>query len=366
MISVCDLGPMHSRIRDEIKNAIEDVIDNHRFVNDPLIAQFEEEFAASCGQKYAVACNSGTDSLRIALDIAIEKVKVKDQKVQVLTTPFSFFATSEVIKSHPSCYITFSDVNEFLLLDPNSVHELLRPDIIITVDLYGQKCDYNYIRFKYPNALIIQDACQAHGFSSYEGDLVCFSFFPSKNLGCFGDGGAIVTNNSEFVSKARYFRNHGQTKRYVHDYIGYNSRLDTMQAAILLVKLKYLKEYIKERQVIANEYIRQFSKIKGISLINEKGVFNQFTVWINERDKVAKYLYEVGIETAVHYPIIIPDQKAMNLSGFGFLEGSIFCKAKEATKHVLSLPIFPYMHGEQIKHVVKSLIDAVAIPENVS
>ncbi len=368
-----DLKKQYEKYKKEIDASILKVVKSGQFILGKEVSLLEKELSRFVGAKYAVGVASGTDGLMLSLmSKDIPKGSV------VITTPFSFFATVEVI-------ILLGLEPFFVDIDPKTFNMdigLLEEVIynlkksgkkikaIIPVSLYGLCADMDAInKIAQENQLVvIEDACQSFGASYKDrrscnlSDIGVTSFFPSKPLGCYGDGGMIFTNNQDTYENIKMLRVHGSKKRYSHEKIGLNSRLDTIQAAILLEKFTFFEKEIELRQKVALRYIELLSPLKGhIEFQNippgYKSVYAQFTIRIKskDRDKIASYLNSKGIPTAIHYPTPIPFQPA--LKGFNFKK-DMFPNAQKAASEVLSLPMHPYLtEDEQIK-VASALKDA--------
>ncbi len=360
-LNFTDLKIQYKNLESEIKEAINKVLESTQFINGPQVKEIEEKIADYLGAKYAVGVSSGTDALLLSL-MAID-LKEGDE---VITTPFTFIATAEVIsflKAKP----VFVDIDERTYnIDVTKIEEKItdRTRAIIPVHLYGQPADMDEIMAiaKKHNLFVIEDSAQAIGAKYKDkkvcsiGDMGCLSFFPSKNLGAYGDGGMVVTNNEEFYKKLLMLRNHGSEVRYKHKIIGINGRLDTLQAAILLVKLKYIDEWNRNRIKIANRYSENLSKYVITPYIkNDRvAVFHQYTIRSKERDELIKYLNSNGIPTAIHYPIPLHLQEAFQY--LGYKEGDLPVSEK-ISKDVMSLPMFPEMSEEVQDLVINSIKD---------
>jgi dTDP-4-amino-4,6-dideoxygalactose transaminase len=356
MIPVFDLKPEIESLWPEITAALEAVLQSGQFILGPQLQAFEEEAAAYLGVKYAVGVNSGTDALVIALQST--GIGSGDE---VITTPFTFFATAEAI-SRVGASPVFVDIDPRTYnLDPVLVTAAVtsRTKAILPVHLYGQAADLEpLLTIAAERKLkIIEDTAQAMG-GEYKGkklgtigDVGCFSFFPTKNLGAFGDGGLVVTNGGEIAEKVRMFRTHGSKEKYRHEFIGCNSRLDELQAAILRVKLPYLEKRNESLRQVAQDYAQQLAGLPGIILPWEapevKHVFHQYTIRIEQgrRDKVQQYLRSKGIGTMVYYP-----SPLHKLPVYLHLNYHL-PRAERAAEEVLSLPIWPLIPGKAINRV---------------
>ncbi|CUT00216.1 DegT/DnrJ/EryC1/StrS family aminotransferase [Candidatus Kryptobacter tengchongensis] len=351
----------YMNLKEEIDLAIQKILSKGNFILGDEVREFEESVAQYLGVKHAIGVASGTDALQIAL-MAIG-LKPGDE---VITTPFTFVATAEaiVLLGGKPVYV---DIDERTYnLNPDLIEEKIteKTKAIIPVHLYGQPAEMDKIldiARKY-NLYVIEDSAQAFG-SEYKGrkvctfgDIACISFFPTKNLGAFGDAGMITTNNDELAEKIKMIRVHGSKIKYNHEIIGFNSRLDTIQAGILLVKLKYLDIWNERRIEIAKRYNGAFKDVGDIvipySEPYNKHIYHQYTIRTKHRDELAQFLKEKGIQTAVHYPIPLHLQRAF--SNLGYKQGD-FPISERCSKEVLSLPMFPELKDEEIDYVIESI-----------
>ena len=374
-VPLLDLRRQYESIKDEIKGAIDEVLESQRFILGMKVSTLEEKIATLCNCKYAIGVSSGTDA--ILLSLMAEDIGVGDE---VITTPYTFFATAGSI-SRTGAKPVFVDINpNSYNINPNLIEDAIthRTKAIIPVHLFGQCVEMDQIMevSKKHNLIVIEDAAQAIGAKYPEngnskragsmGDYGCFSFFPSKNLGCYGDGGMIVTNSSEKSDKVRMMRSHGSKPKYYHKFIGGNFRLDSIQAAILLVKLKYLSDWTAKRQINSNQYQKLFEsygllkndciKIPEVTL---KGnllyhIYNQYIIRVKDRDELKGYLTSEGISTEIYYPIPLHLQECF--SDLGYTEGD-FLESEKASKETLALPIYPELTKEQLEYVVHTIAD---------
>ena len=336
--------------------AIEGIVDEANFIIGDPLERFEKEFAAFCNRKYCIGLNSGTDALMFAL--LSYGIKPGDE---VITVPNSYFSTAMVI-SNIGAIPVFVDIDPSSYnIDVTKIEEKItkKTKAIIPVHLYGQAADMDpivAIAKKY-NLVIIEDCCQAHG-ASYKGKIVpytetgAFSFYPSKNLGCFGDGGALVTDNKDVQEKTMLLRNDGALKKYEHKIFGYKSRLDTLQASILSFKLKHLDRFNAKRIQAAKLYREKLLGVKDIVLPKEmaygSSVYHIFAIQTKDRNKLQEHLEKNGIETVIHYPKPIHLQEPYKAQGF---KGGDFPIAEEFSNRILSLPMFPEITDEEIEYV---------------
>ncbi len=365
MIPILDSKRQYKEIGADIEKAVVEVLRSGSYILGPNTKALEQELADYIGSKYTVALNSGTDALHLALR-ALD-IGAGDE---VITTAFTFVATTEaigIVGAKP----VFADINpDTFNIDANQIEKMITPKTkaIIPVHLYGQPCEMDKIMdiAKRYNLFVIEDCCQAIG-SEYKGqkvgtfgDIGCYSFYPTKNLGTMGDGGLLVTNSDVIKDRVIALRNHGGAVRYYHDEIGVNSRLDEVQAAILRVKLPYIDSWNKKRRENAyryNELFAQYSEIETPKeLDNTYCVYHQYTVKIPNRDEVHKMLQERGIGAMLYYPVPLHLQKVHAYLGVG--EGSLPVTEKN-TKLVISLPMFPELTAEEQKTVVQTLVDCL-------
>ena len=347
-------------IRKEIDAAIVRTIDNCSFCLGPEVAQFEKDFAKFCGAEHCVAMNCGTSALHVAL--LLFDIKPGDE---VITTPFTFVATSWAI-SYVGAKPVFVDVDDATMtLDPKLIERAITPrtKAILPVHLYGHPFDADAIleicrKHKLP---LIEDACQAHG-AKYKskivgtfGEISGFSFYPGKNLGACGEGGALVTNNSVFAARARSLREHGSTVRYYHDEIGFNYRMEGIQGAVLAVKLPHLQKWTDERRRVAHRY-HELLKDTPLQLPREAAyaasAFHLYVVRHPRRDDLKKFLDDNGVGCALHYPLPLHLQKCY--AQLGHKPGD-FPVAEKSARECLSLPIYPELTDSQIQRVATAI-----------
>lgn len=366
MIEFCDLKAQQARIKDKIDAGIQRVLEHGKYILGPEVADLEEKLAAFVGVKHCITCANGTDALQIA-QMAVG-VTHGDE---VITPGFTYIATAETVALLGAKPV-YVDINpQTYNLDPTLIESAIteRTKAIIPVSLYGQCADFDAI-----NAIaekhgipVIEDAAQSFG-ASYKGrkscslsTIACTSFFPSKPLGCYGDGGAIFTNDDELAKIIRQISRHGQDRRYHHIRVGVNSRLDTLQAAILLPKLDILPEEIELRQQVASNYdsLLNLAGIESTPYIepHSKSAWAQYTIRLSSRDEVQSYLSKVGIPTAVHYPIPLNKQPAVADTTASLPIGD------EAARCVTSLPMHPYLTKADQDLVVAALVDEQAMRE---
>jgi dTDP-4-amino-4,6-dideoxygalactose transaminase len=359
-----DLKAQCAELQDDIRAALERVCRNAEFILGEEVAQFESEFAAYCEARHCVALNSGTSALHLAL-LAVG-VRAGHQ---VITTPNTFVATVEAIV-YAGAEPVFVDIDPSTgNIDPSRVANTLTPrtKAIVPVHLYGRPAHLDPILrvAREHNLMVIEDACQAHG-ARYRGKRVgslghaaAFSFYPTKNLGAYGEAGALVTNDDDIARFARAMRDHGQTSRYLYDYVGYNYRMEGMQGAVLRVKLNRLEELNRRRQRLAGRY-RAFLSDAQVDLPQDdprdECVYHLFVVYADDRDGIRAALESRGVQTAIHYPRPLHLQRAYADLGYG--PGS-FPHAEYACQHVLSMPFFPELTDEQVEQAAGALATLV-------
>ncbi|MHC4557898.1 MAG: DegT/DnrJ/EryC1/StrS family aminotransferase [Planctomycetota bacterium] len=360
-VPILDLKAQYAAIKDEVIQAISEVCESQHFALGPAVAEFEENIAAYCDSKYAIGVSSGTDALLVSL-MALE-IKPGDE---VITTPFTFFSTAGSIV-RVGAKPVFVDVEpDSYNIDPSSIEEKIteKTRAIIPVHLFGQISKMKAITeiAQRHNLAVIEDAAQAIGASQDGikagnfGDCGCFSFYPTKNLGGFGDGGLVTTNTDTLAEKIRALRDHGQNPRYFYRVIGGNFRLDGIQGAVLNVKLKYLESWNEKRRQNTAFYDSIFAGSPvTIPKIDENNlsIYHQYTVTVPERDKLQKFLAENQIGSAVFYPKPLHLQDCFK--ELGYRQGDMPV-AERLCNEVLSLPVYPELLQEQIEYIVKTTL----------
>ncbi len=362
-----DLQAQFQVLSSEMERIIADVIRKNAFIGGPYLKEFEKNFASFCGVSHAVGVSNGTDALRLALLAC--GVEPGDE---VITTPNTFIATAEAV-AMIGAKIRFVDVDpETGNMDPKCLEGALSPRTraVVPVHLYGRPADMAVIcQFAKAHQLkVVSDAAQAHGAEfqgkpiSQWGDAASFSFYPGKNLGAYGDAGAVVTNSSEVAAQVALLRDHGRTQKYEHKILGFNCRMDGLQAAVLSVKLPHLAEWTRKRQSHAKRYDDLLVSTAGIRLVKNrpgaKSVVHLYTVLCEDRESLRSHLTSRGIETGLHYPIPLHLQPA--LSPMGFKPGD-FPVAEAWAKKVFSLPLFPELTEEQLVYVAAALNECVRV-----
>lgn len=361
-IKMVDLKNQYLKIKEEIGSAIKEVLDSSQFIMGKPVGEFEYNAAAYIGCKYAVGCASGTDALQIAM-MAIG-IKPGDE---IITTPFTFVATTETIAllGGVPVYIDV-DANTYNI-DVNKIEANITPKTmaIMPVHLYGQPAEMDKIMelAKHYKLKVIEDAAQAFGAvyrgkkAASIGDIGTISFFPSKNLGAFGDAGMVTTNDPELEEKMRIIAVHGSKRRYYHDLLGINSRLDTIQAAILNVKLKYLEGYHDARIKAANMYNKRFKNIiePPYVLPHVKHIYHQYSIRVPKRNSLQEYLKNNGIPSMIYYPVPLHLQQAYR---YKYKEGD-FPVTEALSKDIISLPMHTELTEEQIDYISNKVLDFV-------
>lgn len=370
-VPLLDLKEQYKTIKKEVLKTAEELFESQYFILGPRVTDLEEKIADYCSSKHAVGVSSGTDALLIslmAIDTGLEDM--------VITTPYTFFATAGSIARTGARPVfvdidpkTFNISSECLesVVDSMPRTELKKLKAVIPVHLYGQCADMAPILeiCKKYNLVVIEDAAQAIG-AEYQGqragsmgDFGCFSFFPSKNLGAFGDGGIVTTNSDEFYDKLCILRMHGSRPKYYHKLIGGNFRLDAFQAAVVSIKLKYLDQWTKARQENAQKYRALFSHAGLEDVVElpyekeDRHIYNQFVIRVGERrDDLRGFLSDAGIGTEVYYPVPLHLQACF--SDLNYKKGD-FPQAEHAALHTLALPIYPELSDDQIEYVVEKI-----------
>jgi len=371
-VPLLDLPYQYRQIKTEIDAAIQAVLSSGQYIMGPPVKEFETNMASFLGVRHAIGVASGSDALLLSLHAL--GIGPGDR---VIVPTFTFFATAGAVWRLGATSV-FVDIDPLTYnLDLQQVEDLLKRDsgikAIIPVHLFGLACDMEKLMglAEDYNIYVIEDACQAintdvayHGKVSKAGTIGhtgCFSFFPTKNLSCFGDGGMVITNDDELAGKIRILRVHGSSPKYFHSVVGYNSRLDTLQAAILNVKLKYLNEWTNKRRQLADAYGDMFStaglegRIKWPE-VAPGHVFHQYVIEVEHRDELAKHLDQQGVGTGVYYPLPLHLQECF--VDLGGKEGDL-PNAEKACRHVLALPIDPELTSKQAEFIVDSIINFV-------
>jgi dTDP-4-amino-4,6-dideoxygalactose transaminase len=387
-----DLVTPHKELEEELLAVVKKAFSNAGFIGGPMVEEFEREFARFCDARYCVGVNSGTDALRFAfMASGIEPGDI------VITVPHTFIATTEAI-SQAGGQIRFVDIHEqTYTLDPEKLREYIdkycqfdaksgrliergskrRLAAVVPVHLYGQMADMDPIMelaAKY-NFIVIEDACQAHGAEYFSkkanawrkagsiGKAAAFSFYPGKNLGACGEGGAITTNDEAMAQRMKMIRDHGQAKKYYHDVEGYNGRLDSIQAGWLSVKLRHLAQWNESRRALAHRYHELLAEAKDSIVVPveaawTKGVYHLYVVRVPNREALQAALAEAGIGTGIHYPVPLHLQKAYEHLGY---QKGAFPVTERVASEILSLPMFPQMttaQQDEVAQKVEEFLDA--------
>ena len=367
-----DLQGQYRKLKTEIDTEIQKVLDNSSYINGPAVAEFAKDLEKYLGVKHVIPCANGTDALQVAM-MALD-LKPGDE---IITTTFTFIATAEVIALLGLTPVLVDVFEDTMNINPEAIRNAITPKTkaIVPVHLFGQCADMDEIMAiaNEHNLFVIEDNAQAIG-ATYTfkngkklkagaiGHIGCTSFFPSKNLGAYGDGGAIFTNDDKLAEQMRAVVNHGMKVRYYHDYVGINSRLDSIQAAILKVKLPHLDDFAKARNYAANYYNSAFSNCDKITTPITSNftdhVFHQYTLVLNnvDRDGLQKHLSDKGISNAVYYPVPLHQQKAY--LDVRYTDGS-FPIAEKLAANVLSLPIHTELNDEQLKFITDAVLEFV-------
>ncbi|MBA2746092.1 MAG: DegT/DnrJ/EryC1/StrS family aminotransferase [Flavisolibacter sp.] len=371
-IQMVDLKFQYQKIRDEIHTAINEVLENTAFINGPQVQRFAESLAVYNQSKHVIPCANGTDALQIAM-MALD-LQPGDE---VITPSFTYIATTEVIallKLKP----VFVDVDpKTFCIEPEAIRKAITPKTkaIVPVHLYGQAANMEAIMeiAMAHNLFVIEDNAQAIGCDYHFSDgsmtktgaigtIGTTSFFPSKNLGGYGDGGAIMTNDDALADKLKMVANHGQSRRYYHDVVGVNSRLDTLQAVILEIKLRYLDQYINSRRAVAEAYDKAFAQQDAIRVpfraSNSRHVFHQYTLILEgiDRNKMQEYLASHNIPSMIYYPVPAHRQKMFD----AYASASTNLPVTDwLTERVISLPIHTEMEEDQLNHITSKVLEFI-------
>jgi dTDP-4-amino-4,6-dideoxygalactose transaminase len=360
MIPLVDLKKQYETIKPEIDDAISGVVESTQFILGPQVARFEDDFARYCQAKFALGVNSGTSALHLAMLAA--GIGPGDE---VITVSYTFVATAAAV-----CYVGAQPV--FIDIDPSTcnidvskIERAITPQTkaIMPVHLYGNCADMDPILdlARRHNLIVIEDAAQAHG-AEYKGrragsmgEMSCFSFYPGKNLGAYGEAGAVVTNNQHYVDTLKQLRDQGQSEKYFHTTVGYNYRMEAMQGAVLGVKLKHLDDWNAARRKHASVYRRELSGT-GLRMLDESADFNSvhhiFPLFTPQRDELRQHLLAAGISTGLHYPIPVHLQPGYRHLGYN--EGDL-PETERACKEVLSLPMYPELEDETVLRIADSV-----------
>ena len=371
-IPMVDLQGQYKRFKAEIDSEIQKVLDSSSYINGPAVREFATDLEKYLGVKHVIPCGNGTDALQVAM-MGLG-LKPGDE---VITTTFTFIATAEVIALLGLTPVLVDVLEDTMNIDPEAIRNAITPKTkaIVPVHLFGQCANMDEIMAiaEEHNLFVIEDNAQAIG-ANYTfkdgstkkagtiGNIGCTSFFPSKNLGAYGDGGAIFTNDDDLANQMRVVVNHGMKVRYYHDYVGVNSRLDSIQAAVLKVKLPHLDDFAKARNYAANYYNSAFADCEKITAPMTADftdhVFHQYTLVLNnvDRDALQKHLTEKGIANAVYYPVPLHQQKAYQDPRY---KDGDFPIAEKLAANVMSLPIHTELKDEQLKYITDAVLEFV-------
>ncbi len=356
-ITSLDLGRQYESIRDEINKAVLEVIESQSFVLGPFVEAFERSIEKFCSAKHAIGVSSGTDAILLALMAC--GIKNGDE---VITTPFTFFATAGSIARLGAVPVFVDTDPSTYNIDVSKIASAVnkKTKAILPVHLYGQCADMDTILdvARANGIMVIEDAAQAIGAvykgqnAGTMGNVGCFSFYPTKNLGGYGDGGLVTTNDDELARCIKILRVHGSEPKYYHSYIGINGRLDAIQAAVLSVKLEYLNDWSESRRWVASYYSEHLKalpiRLPKIESHNTH-IFHQYVIATSQRDELIQYLKQQGIETAVYYPVPLHLQKCFEY--LGYKEGDL-PESEKASRETLALPIFPEITQKEQDYVI--------------
>lgn len=364
-IPMVDLKQQYNTLKHEIDAALFDTLEATQFILGPNVQTFEQEVAEYLGVSHAIGVASGTDALHLAL--AAEGISEGDE---VITTAFTFIATAEAI-----CYLgakpVFVDIDpKTFNIDMNQVEQAIthKTKAVVPVHLFGQPADMNALTTlcENKNIKIIEDCAQSFGahinnkMTGSFGDFGAFSFFPSKNLGCYGDGGLVTTSNASAANELRVLRNHGSRERYHHNIIGYNSRLDEIQATILRIKLKHIDDYNTQRRRVAHRYSAALSDIDSRieTPFEDKGglhIYHQYTLLHDQRDKIMQTLQKQNVACAIYYPIPLHKQEVFQ-QDYASVQLPV---TESVASRCLSLPIYPELNDQKIDYIVSVVNSAI-------
>lgn len=358
-IPFVDLKRQYASIKTEINEALQKIMDNTAFILGDAVSNFEKDFAAMHGCKYGVAVNSGT----AALHLALLSIGIK-QGDEVITVPNTFIATAEAI-SYCGAIPVFVDVNKDTYnMDPALIEKAItkKTKAILPVHLYGQMADMESIIkiAEKHNLKVVEDCCQSH-LAEFNGKRAgsfgvagCFSFYPGKNLGAYGEGGMIITNDEAIAQHSKMLRSHGESQKYVHKYIGYNYRMEGFQGAVLGVKIKHIEKWTEQRRKNASVYNQLLKEVvkTPIEANGNKHVYHLYIIESPKRDELMKHLSALGISSGLHYPMPIHLQEAYNFLGY---KAGDFPVAEASARNILSLPMFPELTDEELRKVCDAI-----------
>ncbi len=365
MIPLVDLKAQYRTIKGEILGKIEEVIESSAFIQGEYVSEFESKFSKMFHSRFCMGCSNGTAAIFLAL--AALGIKEGDE---VITVSFTFIGTAEGI-CHTGAKPVFVDIDpDTYNIDASKIEAAVneKTRAIIPVHLYGNPADMNAIlkiAEKY-HLKVVEDCAQAHlakfkgKIAGTFGDIGTFSFFPGKNLGAYGDAGALITDSKELEERIRKLLDHGRSRKYYHEMVGYNHRLDGLQAAVLSVKMNHIEEWTKKRRENARIYTELLSKNKSIILPktqqNGEHVYHLYVIRVNNRDEALEYLKSKGIAASIHYPVPLHLQPAFKYLGY---EKGDFPVSESVSEKILSLPMYPELTGEQIEFICSEVNKAV-------
>lgn len=355
-INFIDLQAQYKAYKQEIDEQIHDILDTSSYIMGSKVAKLEKNLSKFVGCKHSIACSSGTDALLLAL-IALD-IKAGDE---VITSPFTFIATAEMI-AFVGATPVFVDIDEKTYnIDPTKIEKKItsKTKAIMPVSIFGQTSDMdaiNQIAKKY-NLKVIEDAAQSFGASYKDkkscnlSDIATTSFFPAKPLGCYGDGGAIFTNDDELAKKMRIILNHGQSSKYFHSHIGINGRIDTIQAGVLNVKLKYFQEELNKRQQIATKYSNNLKNVVVPFVdVNSTSAWAQYCIRVSNRDEMIKKCNDKGIPTAIYYPLPLHLQEVFTCLGY---KNGDFPITEKVSLDIMALPMSAFLNNDQQDYIIE-------------
>jgi len=363
MIPFVDLKREYAEISEEITQVIQRVLKSGWFILGEETVKFETEFSKYVGAKYGINVNSGSDALFLAL-----KTLGIGKGDEVITVSHTFISTVDAIVRNEAKPIFVDIEPETYCIDVTKIEEKItkRTKAIIPIHLYGHPADMDTIMkiAREHNLFVIEDACQAHG-AEYKGkrvggigDIGCFSFYPTKNIGAYGDAGMIVTNKEELANRLKMMRNYGSSKKYYHEFVGVNSRLDEIQAAVLRVKLKYLDKWNERRRNIAqvyNKHLKDSEVVIPIEKEYAKHVYYLYVVRCKDRDKLQQYLSKKGVQTMIHYPVPVHKQNAYLKLGYKIN----LPITEKICNEILSLPIYPWLNNDEVSSIAEVIKNAI-------
>jgi dTDP-4-amino-4,6-dideoxygalactose transaminase len=363
MIPMVNLKAQHEKFKDDINQEVLKVLESTQFINGPNVKKLEEEVKDLFDAKHAFSCASGTDALQMSIDAL--NIRPGDE---VITTAFTFISTVWAV-SYAGATPVFVDIDpKTFNIDLNQVERAItnKTKAVIPVHLFGQPINMKKLiaLCKSKNIKIVEDCAQSFGakiqakYTGTFGDFGCYSFFPSKNLGAYGDGGLITTNNDDLAKKISMLRNHGSNIRYYHDIVGYNSRLDEIQAAILRVKLRHIDTFNNDRKRVASTYSKFFQNTEIICPYADgigDHVYHQYTILVKDREKIQKFLYSKKISSAIYYPIPLHKQKVYEKDH----GNNLLPTTEYVANNCLSLPICPELKYEDIEKISHEVINSL-------